>query len=310
MTPASRRLAIALAALTLGMTGCIGGREQAADRPSGSEPATLQNPAEPAAPLRSEEGGGAEAAPAPADRAAQQPEPLPPIPPGTPGNLAGDRVIKNATVQIEVPKDQFGDRFDKANALADQFGGFVAGNSTRETKGRVASGSITLRVPADKFQAAVSALRKLGRVTEEEQTGEDVSQEFVDLEARLRHGQAQEAFYLRLMERAASISDLIQIQGQLSNVQQQIEQIQGRLQFLRDQTSFSTITVRLFEPGVARPVPRGALGRAWVQALDGFKSVIAGIIVLLGWLAPLVILAGLGYLIFKLVRRPKATPAA
>lgn len=112
------------------------------------------------------------------------------------------------------------------------------------------------------------------------------------------------------MDRATSVSDLIQIQGQLSGVQQQIEQIQGRLQYLKDQTSFSTITIRLFEPGVARPVPRGALGRAWAQAVDGFKSVIAGVIVLLGWLAPLVILAGLGFLVFKLVRRSKATPAA
>jgi hypothetical protein len=307
-----RRLIIAVLALSLGLTGCIGARQQDADRQRSTEPGGAPEQPQDSAALRSGEEGAAPAAQAPPDQAAraQEPEPLPPIPPGSPGNLAGSRVIKNATVQIEVPKDQFEDRFDKANALPDQFGGFVAGNSTRETKGRVASGSVTLRVPSDKFQAAVSALRKLGRVTEENQRGEDVSQEFVDLEARLRHAKTQEAFYLRLMDRAANVSELIQIQEGLSGVQRQIEEIQGRLEYLKDQTSFSTITVRLFEPGVARPVPRGALGRAWAQAVDGFKSVIGGVIVLLGWLAPLGILAGLGFLIFKLVRRPKATPAA
>ena len=112
-----------------------------------------------------------------------------------------------------------------------------------------------------------------------------------------------------LMERATTISDLIQIQGQLSGVQQQIEQIQGRLQLLKDQTDFSTIEARLFEPGVSRPVPRGALARAWAEAIEGFKSVVAGVIVALGWLAPLAILGLIGFFVWKFIRRPKVVPA-
>lgn len=236
-------------------------------------------------------------------------EPLPPIPPN--GNPAiGDKVIKNATVQIEVDKGEFQEKFGRAGDIAAQFGGFVAGRNASETDGKTASGTVTIRVPSDKLDAALGALRELGKLKAENQTSEDVSTEFVDLEARLRHAKTQEAFYLRLMERATTISDLIQIQGQLSQVQLQIEEIQGRLNFLKDQTSYSTITVRVFEPGLASGT--GRLGRAWSEAIEGFKSVIAGLVVFLGWMAPLVLLGLVGVVGWRIFRRrPKAaTPAA
>lgn len=240
--------------------------------------------------------------------AATSQEPLPPIPPN--GNPAiGDKVIKNATVEIEVDKGEFQRQFGRAGDVAAQFGGFVAGRDARETDGKTASGTVTIRVPSDKLDAALDALRDLGRLTGEQQASQDVSTEFVDLEARLRHAKTQEAFYLRLMERATTIADLIQIQSQLSQVQLQIEEIQGRLNFLKDQTAYSTITVRIFEPGVS--TARGRLGKAWAEAIEGFKSVIAGLVVFVGWMAPLVLLGLIVVIAWRLLRRrPKAaTPA-
>jgi hypothetical protein len=292
--------ALLVVALALVLTACTGQRALNESAPQPKEVGSVRGGD------TSAESRGAAPAAAPADQAAQgssSTQQLPPIPPGTPGNLAGQKVIKNADIHIEVGSGKFQDRFSQANQVADRFGGFVSSTSTTETKGRVASGSVTIRVPSDKFQAALVALRKLGRVAEENQSGEDVSQEFVDLEARLRSAKAQEAFYLKLLDKATTISDSIQIAGQLSQVQLQIEQIQGRLNYLNDQTSMSTVTIRLFEPGVERSAAKGLLGRAWANAVNGFQSVIAGVIVLLGWLAPLVILALLGLLIWKILRR-------
>jgi hypothetical protein len=233
---------------------------------------------------------------------------IPEVPPD--GNLReGERVIRNANLAVRIGEDEFQTKFQTANAVAARFGGFVAATSTEETEGRIRSGSVTLRVPSDKFEEAISALKELGEVSAEDKTGQDVSAEFVDLEARLRHAKTQEAFYLRLIDRATQISEMIQIQQQLSQVQLQIEEIQGRLKFLQDQTSFSTINVRIFEPLAGPPPARGALLNALVEAWEGFQRVIAGVIVALGWVAPLAVVAVLGYVVWRVLRRGKKSPA-
>jgi hypothetical protein len=234
---------------------------------------------------------------------------IPEVPPD--GNLReGERVIRNANLSVRIGEDEFQTKFQEANAVAAKLGGFVAATNTQETDGRIASGSVTLRVPTDKFEEAISALKALGEVAAEDKTGQDVSAEFVDLEARLRHAKTQEAFYLRLIDRATQISEMIQIQQQLSQVQLQIEEIQGRLKFLEDQTSFSTINARIFEPLAGPPPARGALVDALVRAWEGFQNVIAGVIVALGWVAPLALVALGGYVVWRILRRAKRMPPA
>lgn len=246
------------------------------------------------------------AAPAPDDGAARIG--IPDLPPVSEGGPAGARVIKNISLEIEIEEDQFQRQFSRAGAVAEQFGGFVTNSQVSETEGDLASGSLTIRVPANRFEAAVNRLKELGDVKGEDRSGQDVTREFVDLEARLRHAKTEEAFYLRLMDEADGISDMIQIQGQLSGVQMRIEQIQGQLNFLNDQTSFSTITVRLFEPGAPSGPPRG-LARAWEGAVDGFQTVIGGLVVAAGWLAPFALIALVGLFVWRLRSRPKL-PAA
>lgn len=229
--------------------------------------------------------------------------------PAAPG--PNSKVIKNARLEIEVAEGRFQTQFDRATQLAEEFGGFVSNSSVSETKGEIASGTVSLRIPADRFQTAISRLKKLGKVTAEDQNGQDVTREYVDLEARLRHAKAQEAFFLRLLDESKTIADLVQVQQQLSNVQLQIEEIQGQLQYLKDQTAFSTVTVRVFEPGAAAgPKPKG-LARAWTEAVNAFLSVIAGLIVFLGWIAPFTLLVLILFGLWKLVRsktRPDPVP--
>ncbi|HVL50863.1 MAG TPA: DUF4349 domain-containing protein [Actinomycetota bacterium] len=246
---------------------------------------------------------GAFAAPPPDARAVQQPVPdLPPLPQTGPGAA---RVIKNISLELRIERDEFQRKFARAGSLAEQFGGFVTNSQVSETEDRFASGSLTIRVPSNRFEEAVTRLKELGRVTAEDRSGQDVSREFVDLEARLTHAKTEEAFFLRLMGEAEGISDMIQIQSQLSGVQMRIEQIQGQLNFLNDQTSFSTISVRIYEPGAAAGPPRG-LAAAWQGAVEGFQSVVGGLVVALGWLAPFALIALVGLLVFRLRNRPKS----
>ncbi len=230
---------------------------------------------------------------------------IPEVPPAGSG-----RVIKNISLEIEVKEDQFQRQFSRAGSLAEQFGGFVTNSQVSETDGELSSGTLTVRVPSDRFEEAVGRLKDLGKVTAEDRSGQDVTKQFVDLEARLKQAKAEEAFFLRLMDEAEGISDMIQVQSHLSGVQLRIEEIQGQLNFLRDQTALSTISVRVYEPGAPASGNPQPLTEAWEGAIDGFQSVIGSLVVAVGWLAPFGLIALAGLFVLKLRNRPKVEPAA
>jgi hypothetical protein len=214
----------------------------------------------------------------------------------------GPDVIKTADLEVEVARDGLSDAMSSATTVAGRYRGFVVSTSTGGAEAR--RGTIVLRVPADRFEEALNDLRGLGEVRRQEVRGEDVSQEFVDLEARLRHLEAQERVMLALFDEAVTVAGTIRIQNELSGVQLRIEEIEGRLRYLRDQTSLSTISVTLAEEGAAVP---GSIDRAWGRALNGFLSVLAGLVVALGYVAPLAAIGLIGVLVFRRIR-PSGAP--
>ena len=202
----------------------------------------------------------------------------------------GPSVIKTATVDVGV-RGSVTEAVQKATGVAARFGGFVA--TTTTTSGSDASGTVTLRVPASDFEAALAAIEDLGKLERHSVSGEDVGQEFVDLQARLRNWQSQEAVLLELMDRARTVSDTIRVQGELSQVQLEIERLRGRLNFLEDQTSFGTITATFAPVGAPLPGNPAPLTHAWEQALDAALSVVSAVIVGLGFALPVALLVGL-----------------
>lgn len=211
----------------------------------------------------------------------------------------GPSVIKTATLDIGVAKDELGDALNEAVAIAGRSGGFVLSSDS----GRAASrGSLTMRIPSQRFEAVLVELEGLGKVRSESISGQDVGQDFVDLEARLTNWESQEAVLLKLMDRAATVQDTIRVQSELSRVQLQIEQIRGRLRFLEDQTSYGTITAK-FGP-VAAPAPStpGRFAKAWERAVDLMQGFVESVIVASGVVLPLALLALLIYGLFRTVR--------
>lgn len=313
----SRRKVFALTAAALVILGVACAREATVSEPpvgaegAGREGLALKSEgAQEARRFSAEGGSGAVAALPTATLEAAAPDVVPAAQlPAVqlPASIADSKVIKTAEVHLRVEEGEFQDAFFRGNGVAEEFGGFVTNSSTSESDGRISSGTLTIRVPAEGFMSALAALRELGEVTSEQSSGRDVTSEFVDLEARLRHLKSQEAFFLRLMDEAKTISDMIQIQGQLASVQLQIEQTQGQLNLINDQTSFSTISVRIFEEGVAVGPAKG-LGRAWEEAVAGFKTVVGGLIVASGWVAPFLAIGLAGYGLWRVsrLRKPKA----
>jgi Domain of unknown function (DUF4349) len=206
-------------------------------------------------------------------------------------------VIKTATLRLEVEPGGVQEAVSAATDAAGRQGGFILrSESLQENRA-----TLVLRVPSRRFESALAELRGLGEVEREMVAGEDVGEEFVDLEARLRNLQAEQAVMLRLFDRAASIPDTIRVQNEVSAVQLQIEQIRGRLRFLRDQTSFGTITLNIVERGAEEGV--GVIERSWNQALDGLVAIAGGVIAAIGYLVPITVLALAGFFVVRLFTR-------
>jgi RNA polymerase sigma-70 factor, ECF subfamily len=197
------------------------------------------------------------------------------------------KIIRNGSIAIRVANGQFSRGFASVTRVARNSGGFVLSSSTRGER----AGTLTLRIPAGRFDDAMLALRDLGVVERQEIAGRDVTAEFVDLQARLEIARSRREVLLRLMGTADTIAETLQLQNQLDDVQLRIEQIQGQLRFINDQVAEATIRVNLHEQDAPRPRPGDGvdnpdLGDAFDEAIDGFLSVVSAMIVGLGYLIP------------------------
>lgn len=151
---------------------------------------------------------------------------------------------------------------DRAQAVATSLGGDVMSLS-QSGSGDERSASLVLRVPSDRFNDALKQLRELTgvEILSSNVDSRDVTEQFVDLEARLRARQAEEQRYLALLARAESVEDILKVDQALSNVRVEIERLTGQLNSIKSRTTFSTIAVSVVplgigpitEPGVYDP---------------------------------------------------------
>ncbi|XXX78826.1 DUF4349 domain-containing protein [Sorangium sp. So ce134] len=126
----------------------------------------------------------------------------------------------------------------KVEALARDLGGFLARRDDR---------TITIRVPAARFDEALKRLEGLGDILQRNVVAEDVTEEFLDLGVRIRNARAVRDRLEKLLEKAAKVEESIQLERELARVTSELERLEGRLKFLRDKVAFSTLTVS-FQP--------------------------------------------------------------
>jgi hypothetical protein len=219
----------------------------------------------------------------------------------------GPNVIKTADVSVRLEPDGLTEAMRRTVSIAEASGGFVVTTSVEDERRGLAS--VTVRVPADGFGRTLAQLEDLGDVEQEHVSGRDVTQEFVDLQARLRNFAAQEAVLLRLMDRSVSVADTIRVQSHLQGVQLEIERLRGRIRYLEDQTDMSTITVNFAEAGA--PAPRtGTIEKAWERAVDAAFAVVSAVIVGAGFVIPIALMIGVGLLVAGWVRPRLGSPSS
>ena len=197
----------------------------------------------------------------------------------------GSDVIRTGTLTLAVTPGRLRSRLDAVGAIAQRFGGYVASSQSGNADGP--SGQAVVRVPSTRFQPALAAIEQLGRVRNESVSGQDVTSQLVDLHARLVNAEAQRQVLLRLMTQATTIAGSIAVENQLQAVELTIEELQGELRQLANQTSLATITVSLVQTGAFKPAPAGTIGGSFGRSLRAAEAVVAAVIVGLGYVLPL-----------------------
>lgn len=221
--------------------------------------------------------------------------------------LFGPRVIQTASLSLTVPRGDFEAAIAQARSIATGLGGFVTSSSASQGDGsRLVRGAIVLRVPSQAYGRALTALSELGRVEGRQEVGEDVTAQFVDLRARVRHLEAVEAQLLRFLDRTRTVGEALAVQQRLNDVQLQLEESRGRLRYLSDQTAFATITLDVAERGIPAAPPDDdgfGIADAWQTAVNGLETIAAGLFVALVTAGPVLLLLGAAFAAGRFVLR-------
>ena len=184
---------------------------------------------------------------------------------------------------------------DSLKAIATAKGGYLSSSNVQKDSNNRVSGTVVLRVPAAVFDATISGVKAIGTVNSISTQGEDVTEEYVDLQAQKTSYQNQLAQYNEIMKKSEKIEDIINVQEQIDLVQTELDRLNGRLNYLNNRIDISTITVNLQEP---EPVGSQS-GHDFVSTINdgisGFLGMVDAIIVLFFTLLPLIIIGSIGY---------------
>lgn len=162
------------------------------------------------------------------------------------------KIIRNADLTIEVTSPTATQ--SKIVSIAEAYGGFVVNSEakqrvTGDSTNRTLDIKLVVRIPENQFGVVLDQVRGLANNRNEEKvTGQDVTEEFIDLEARIKTQRALEAQFLQIMKQAGNIEDALEVQRQIADVRTEIEKLEGRKRFLENRSSLSTITINILAP--------------------------------------------------------------
>lgn len=183
----------------------------------------------------------------------------------------GERhIIQNAFLYLEVMD------IDEASAklqhLTGQVNGYIASREIYNMGDERRAGSVSLRVPSEHFNSLVAEIKELGKVKNDRVYTDDVTMQYIDLEARIANMTAQEKRLRELLEKAESIEEIMQVERELGRVRGDLEAMTGNFRYLREQVQFSTIDVRLEE--------KDARTQVVAERFDGFGERILALLAL------------------------------
>jgi hypothetical protein len=214
-----------------------------------------------------------------------------------PGDSA--RVVKTGELDLQVKKGEVSHTLDRLNGLATLQGGYVANSNTSEG-GDDPSGQVTMRVPVGAFEQTIGKARGYGKVMALQTSGKDVTAQYSDVQARIKALKATRSTFLSILSRATTIGDTLAVQQRITDVQTEIDQLQGRLNVLGDQSELATLTVTVDQVAkplaVAKPHHRSGLSKAVDRSVGRFVRGVEAIIGVIGPILLVLLVVAIGWL--------------
>ncbi len=218
-------------------------------------------------------------------------------------------VIRTGTMSVEV--DKYDETEVKIRDIVNKFSGYITNLNVNGKK----QGTITIRVVSEKYDAMISELSKIGKVMNQNISGKDVTEEYMDSEAKLKTQRELEARLLKLLaEKTAKLIDIVDVEQKLAGVRENIEKTEGRMRYLKDQASYSTLSISVYEPSLLVTSTGGGffyeMEQSFSKGLAGFTKVLSGMITIVIALIPVLVILGLIYIVVrKILRKRKLAKA-
>jgi hypothetical protein len=212
-------------------------------------------------------------------------------------------VVKSGQIQIEA--DNYDGILNEIIKLTGEYKGFVNNSTSSLTPASKKQGSINVRIPAASFDEFVRKIAGLGKVMSENISSHDITDEFIDVQARLNTQKELEKRLLDLLNsKAGNLSDVIDVEEKLSDVRSKIESAEGKINLLKNQAEYSTLQINIFEPSILNTSSGGGffyeIGQSISKGLTGFTEVTGGLIAGLIAFTPVIIFF---VILFFIVRR-------
>ncbi|MFA4970985.1 MAG: DUF4349 domain-containing protein [bacterium] len=215
---------------------------------------------------------------------------------------SAQKLMRSASLTVEV--SDIGDASDEARKLVEEMGGNVANSSAYEDNAGVKSLHLTLKVPSDKLDAAIAALKKMGRVRTEDTSAIDVTEEYIDMEARLANSILLEKRLVELLSfKTNKLKDVLETEKELGRVRAEIESLQARKRYMDGRIDLATIEATFVEPqGFGRGIFQPLSG-VLQKALGAFTASLAALVIVLSALIPwIAILILAGWVMIRLLK--------
>lgn len=205
------------------------------------------------------------------------------------------KIIKTAYLSIEVASYESSRK--QIEVLLKEQNAYVSNENLQNTDYQITN-NINIKVPADKFEKLLAEISKLAkRVDYQNIEMQDVTEEYIDVESRLNNSRKVEQTYLKLLRRTNSIEDILKIEQKLGEIRTEIESTQGRLKYLNQQVSFSSINLNIYQKLEYKYIPEKSEGffQRLVKSLDlGWKGIVTFLLFLIR-LWPLWFIAAAGW---------------
>jgi hypothetical protein len=236
---------------------------------------------------------------------------------GRAGNYADVErlIIRNAALDLVVPDTE--EAVDEISDLVDELDGYIVESNTYKYDEGLRA-QLSLRVPAESLDTALEQIRDLATdVRRENISGQDVTEEYVDLQSNLRHLEATEDRLLDFLAEAEDTEAALEVYDRLQNIQAEIEQVKGRMQYLKQSAAMATITLDITPDALAQPIqvggwhPEGTLRDAFESLIKVLQFLVDALIVIVVLVIPVLLviaapIVGLFFLVRAIVRRRKA----